>query len=43
MVRATHNQNMLLADVKQSQLYDTWVCARGAGPGDAEYRHADRT
>jgi len=25
MVRATHNQNLLLADVKQSQLYDTWV------------------
>ena len=25
MVRVTHNQNLLLADVKQSQLYDTWV------------------
>jgi sulfite reductase (NADPH) hemoprotein beta-component len=25
LVRATHNQNLLLADVKQSQLYETWA------------------
>ncbi len=31
MVRATHNQNLLLADVKQSQLYDTWLTLKGLG------------
>jgi sulfite reductase (NADPH) hemoprotein beta-component len=25
LVRSTHNQNLLLADVKQSDLYDVWV------------------
>ena len=25
MVRVTHNQNLLLADVRQADLYDTWV------------------
>ena len=31
MVRATHNQNLLLADVKQSQLYDTWLALKAQG------------
>jgi sulfite reductase (NADPH) hemoprotein beta-component len=31
LVRSTHNQNLLLADVRQSDLYDVWVQLRGLG------------
>jgi sulfite reductase (NADPH) hemoprotein beta-component len=31
LIRATHNQNLLLADVKQNELYTVWQALRGLG------------
>ncbi len=31
LIRATHNQNLLLADVPQRELYDTWLELKGLG------------
>ncbi len=39
-IRVTHNQNLVLAEVQQTQLLKTWQELKRLGLGDAEHRHA---
>ena len=41
-LRVTHEQNLVLADVEQADLFELWQEAKAQRPGDAEHRPADR-
>ena len=41
-VRATHDQNLVLGEVRQIDLLETWQALKAHEPGDAEHRHAHR-
>jgi sulfite reductase (NADPH) hemoprotein beta-component len=41
-LRATHEQNLVLADVVPADLFAVWAKARASRPGHAEHRPADR-
>ncbi len=41
-LRSTHDQNLVLGEVRQIDLVETWQALKGAQPRDAEHRHAHR-